>query len=159
MEDYSQSLKDKNIIVTGANTGIGYEAALDFAKRGANLILACRNEKLGDEAVGKIKADSKNDNVQLELLDLSSLANTRAFAQRILAKWNRLDILVNNAGIAGVDHKLTADGFETHFQVNYLSHFLLSRLLLDLLKKSAPSRIINVSSKLHLCNNLRDFFN
>ena len=83
MEDYSQSLKDKNIIVTGANTGIGYEAALDFAKRGANLILACRNEKLGDEAVGKIKADSKNDNVQLELLDLSSLANTRAFAQRI----------------------------------------------------------------------------
>ena len=152
MADYSTSLKDKNIIITGANTGIGYEAALDFAKRGANLILACRNEKLGNEAVEKIKAESKNENVQLELLDLGSLANTRAFAERILAKWNRLDILVNNAGLAGVDYKLTADGFETHFQVNYLSHFLLTRLLLDLLKKSAPSRIINVSSLAHTSN-------
>jgi len=80
------------------------------------------------------------------------LANTRAFAERILEKWNRLDILVNNAGLAGVDYKLTADGFETMFQVNYLSHFLLTRLLLDLLKKSAPSRIINVSSRAHASN-------
>lgn len=149
MSEYSESLKDKNIIVTGANTGIGYEAALDFAKRGANLILACRNETLGNEAVEKIKVESKNDNVQLEQLDLGSLANTRAFAERILTKWDRLDILVNNAGLAGVDYKVTPDGFETHFQVNYLSHYLLTRLLLDLLKKSAPSRIINVSSKAH----------
>ena len=80
---------------------------------------------------------------------MGSLANTRAFAERILAKWNRLDILVNNAGLGGVGHKLTDDGFETMFQVNYLSNFLLTRLLLDLLKKSAPSRIINVSSKAH----------
>ena len=70
MADYSTSLKDKNIIITGANTGIGYEAALDFAKRGANLILACRNEKLGNEAVEKIKAESKNENVQLEIWEV-----------------------------------------------------------------------------------------
>ncbi len=70
MADYSISLKDKNIIITGANTGIGYEAALDFAKRGANLILACRNEKLGNEAVEKIKAESKNENVQLEIWEV-----------------------------------------------------------------------------------------
>jgi len=149
MSEYSNSLKDKNIIITGANNGIGYTASLDFAKRGANLILACRNEKLGNEAVERIKAESENENVQLELLDLGSLASTRAFAERILAKWDRLDILVNNAGIAGGDYKLTPDGFESHFQVNYLSHFLLTRMLLDLLKKSAPSRIISVSSDAH----------
>jgi NAD(P)-dependent dehydrogenase (short-subunit alcohol dehydrogenase family) len=144
--EYSISLKDKNIIVTGANTGIGFETALDFAKRGANLILACRNVQLGNEAVEKIKSESKNENVTLEQLDLGSLTNTRAFAERILAKWDCLHILVNNAGLAGVGYKLTDDGFETHFQINYLSHYLLTRLLLDLLKKSAPSRIINVSS-------------
>lgn len=149
MSEYSESLKNLNIIVTGANTGIGYEAALDFAKRGANVILACRNEKLGNEAVEKIKLESKSETVRLEQLDLGSLANTRAFAERVLAKWDRLDILVNNAGIGGIDFKLTGDGFETHFQVNYLSHYLLTRLLSDLLKKSAPSRIINVSSIAH----------
>lgn len=155
MTEYSESLKNKNIIVTGANTGIGYEAALDFAKRGANVILACRNETLGNEAVEKIKTESQNDNVELEQLDLGSLANTRAFAERILRKLERLDILVNNAGIAGVDYKLTSDGFETQFQVNYLSHYLLTRLLLDLIKKSAPSRIINVSSKAHTCRSFK----
>ena len=153
MADYSTSLKDKNIIVTGANTGIGYETALDFARRGANVILACRNAKLGTEAAEKIRAESENANVELELLDLSSLASTRAFAARILVKWNKLDILVNNAGLAGfLNYTKTADGFESMFQVNYLSHFLLTRLLLDLLKQSAPSRIINVSSDSHGSN-------
>lgn len=155
MSEYSESLRNKNIIVTGANTGIGYVAALDFAKRGANVILACRNEKLGNEAVEKIKAESKSESVQLEQLDLGSLANTRSFAERILAKWDRLDILVNNAGLAGIDFKLTADGFETHFQVNYLGHYLLTRLLLDLLKKSQPSRIINVSSIAHTMTDMK----
>ena len=144
-------LRRLSFLQCGANTGIGFETALDFAKRGANLILACRNEQLGNEAVEKIKSQSKNENVTLEQLDLASLANTRAFAERILAKWDCLHILVNNAGLAGVDYKLTDDGFETQFQINYLSHYLLTRLLIDLIKKSAPSRIINVSSKGHEC--------
>ena len=96
--EYSNSLKNKIILVTGANAGIGYEAALDFAKRGARIILACRSQVRGDEACKSISYESGNENVEVELLDLASLKSTREFAGRILSKLDRLDILVNNAG-------------------------------------------------------------
>lgn len=140
------SLTGKNIIVTGANTGIGYEAALDLAKRGANIILACRDATRAQVACDKIKAESKNENIEVEILDLGELKSVKEFSDRIIAKWTHLDILINNAGLYHHDYKKTNDGFEIHFGVNYLGPYYLTRLLLDLIKKSAPSRIINVSS-------------
>lgn len=147
--EYENSLKDKTIIVTGANCGIGYEAALDFAKRGARVILACRNKARADEACVKIKQDSKNEKVEVELVDLASLKSTRDFVERIKTKLDKLDILVNNAGLSGIPYHKTDEGFEMHFVCNYLSHYLMTRELLDLLKKSSSSRIINVSSAAH----------
>lgn len=143
------SLENKNIIITGSNCGIGYESALDFAKKGANIILACRDATKANKACEDIKYESGNDKVEVELLDLSSLKSTKAFADRILQKWQRLDILVNNAGFAGQAKSLTDESFELMFVTNYLGHYYLTRLLMDLLIKSAPSRIINVSSSAH----------
>lgn len=145
-----KKLDGKTIIITGANTGIGYEAALELAKRNARIILACRDPKRGQDAVDRIKAESKNDNVELELLNLASLKSIKEFSERILKKIDKLDILINNAGLAGIESRtLTEDGFETIFGVNHLGHFYLTNLLLDLLEKSVPSRIINVSSMAH----------
>jgi len=143
----------KVIIITGANCGIGYETALDLAKRNARIILACRDPKRAQDAVEKIKTESKNENVEFEQLDLASLKSIRDFSERINKKPTKLDILINNAGLSGDGPiKRTEDGFETVFGVNHLGPFLLTNLLLDLLKKSAPSRIINVSSEAHSCN-------
>jgi retinol dehydrogenase-12 len=154
-----------------SNYFIAFFSSLIFFFLDARVILACRDEAKGKEAVEKIKAESKNEDVELELLDLASLNSIRAFADRIKAKLQRLDILVNNAGLdfefylhftliynnnwpkmkglGGVPYKKTEDGFELQFGVMHLGHFLLTNLLLDLLKKSAPSRIINVSSLGH----------
>ena len=119
-----KKLDGKNIIITGANTGIGYETALDLAKRNGRVILACRDPKRGQNAVDKIKAESKNENVELELLDLASLKSIKEFSERILKKLNRLDILINNAGISGLENRtLTEDGFEIMFGVNHLGLF------------------------------------
>ena len=140
----------KTIIITGANTGIGYETALELAKRNARVILACRDSKKGQEAVDKIKEESKNDNIELELLNLGSLKSIKDFSERIISKLERLDVLINNAGVAGFENRtLTEDGFETIFGVNHLGPFYLTNLLLPLLEKSAPSRIINVASRHH----------
>ena len=97
MQNQNQ-LEGKNVIITGANCGIGYETALELAKRGARVILACRDENKGQIAVDKIKAETKNDKIELELLDLSSLKSVKDFTERIKVKLNRLDILINNAG-------------------------------------------------------------
>ncbi|VEN55749.1 unnamed protein product [Callosobruchus maculatus] len=141
-------LVGKTVIVTGANTGIGYEAALEFAKRGARVILACRNEVKAIEARNRIIRLTLNKNVAVKQLDLSKLSSVRNFANEILKSEERVDILVNNAGMASTKSKLTEDGLQLGMQVNYFGPFLLTLLLLDLLKKSAPSRIINVSSRL-----------
>jgi NAD(P)-dependent dehydrogenase (short-subunit alcohol dehydrogenase family) len=92
-------MKDKNVIVTGANCGIGYETALELAKRGARVILACRDETKAKQACDKIKEESKNDKVEVELLDLSKMKSIKAFSERIIAKLDKLDVLINNAGI------------------------------------------------------------
>ena len=138
----------KTTIVTGANTGIGKETALDFAQRGARVILACRNEERAKDAARDIIAETGSDKVVVRIVDLASFESVRAFAKLINETEERLDILVNNAGLTG-SYRVTEDGYESIFQVNYVSHFLLTLLLMEKLKKSAPSRIVNVSSMGH----------
>ncbi|RDD37269.1 Retinol dehydrogenase 11 [Trichoplax sp. H2] len=145
-----ERLDGKTVIITGANTGIGKEAAIDLARRGARVICACRSKSRGEAAVEDIKNISGNNNVVLKMLDLGSLNSIRQFAKDINAKEERLDVLINNAGLAGPFYRdTTEDGFERMMGVNHLGHFLLTNLLLDLLKKSQPSRIVVVTSEAH----------
>lgn len=150
------SLKGKTVIITGGNSGIGKGAAIELATRGARVIIACRNVQKAEEAVKEIKDRSGNENVVFRKLELSSFKSVREFADRIKQEEGRLDILINNAGIPDTnthDEELkplpTEDGLSQSFQINHFSHFLLTNLLLDLLKKSAPSRVINVTSRLN----------
>lgn len=114
--------------------------------RGARVILACRNKDLAEEARDKIIKQSKNTNVTVKILDLSSFKSVRNFAKDFNATENSLDILVNNAGVYWFGNDLTEDGLHVTMQVNHYSHFLLTILLLEKLKNSAPSRVVNVSS-------------
>lgn len=145
----TKSLKGKTVVITGANTGIGKETAVDLASRGARVIIGCRNMEKAKEALKEIQERSGSTFVFLEKLDLSSLESVRTFADKILNSEPRLDILINNAGVMACDYQKTKEGFEMQFGVNHLGHFLLTMLLLDLIKRSAPSRIINVSSSAH----------
>uniref|UniRef100_A0A8B9T7X2 Retinol dehydrogenase 11 n=1 Tax=Anas platyrhynchos TaxID=8839 RepID=A0A8B9T7X2_ANAPL len=131
--------------------GIGKCVALELARRNARTILACRSQERGQAAVEEIRAATGNPAVLLRLLDTSSLASVRAFAQAVLREETRLDVLVNNAGLTGLPLSITAEGLEQTFTTNYLGPFLLTNLLLGeyLLKASAPARIINVSSFRH----------
>ncbi|KAJ8395554.1 hypothetical protein AAFF_G00030350 [Aldrovandia affinis] len=142
-------LKGKTAIVTGANTGIGKCVALDFARRGARVILACRNEARGSAAMLEIRQRSGNRDVHLRLVDTSSLASVREFAEGILREETQLHILVNNAGASGLKREITPDQLEVSFATNHVGPFLLTTLLLDLMKRSAPARIVNVSSTNH----------
>jgi len=139
-------LAEKTTIVTGSNTGIGFFTAQEFAKRGARVILACRDKDRAEKAKEKIIEATDNPNVVVKLVDFASLESVRKFAKEINAEEKRLDILVNNAGAAGVNDVTTIDGNNLLVQVNHLGPFLLTNLLIDLLKKSTPSRIVNVSS-------------
>ncbi|KAL7844122.1 hypothetical protein SRHO_G00226610 [Serrasalmus rhombeus] len=142
-------LTGKTAIVTGANTGIGKFIALDFARRGARVILACRSEARGTAALQDIRQRSGNQNVHLRLIDTSSLESVRKFAAQILQEEKELHILVNNAAASGLPRGITPDGLEVSFATNHIGPFLLTNLLLDLLKKSAPARIVNISSVNH----------
>ncbi|XP_042570199.1 retinol dehydrogenase 12-like [Cyprinus carpio] len=145
----SVRLDDKTVIITGANTGIGKETVRDLAKRGARVIMACRDLEKAEEARKELMEDSRNQNIVANKLDLSDTKSIRAFAELINKEEKQVNILINNAGIMMCPYSKTADGFEMQFGVNHLGHFLLTYLLLDLLKKSAPSRIINVASVAH----------
>ncbi|XP_074003798.1 retinol dehydrogenase 12-like [Numenius arquata] len=142
-------LTGKTVIVTGANSGIGKCVALDLARRNARTILACRSRERGQAAVEEIQAATGNPAVLLRLVDTSSLASVRAFVRAVLREEKRLDVLVNNAGLTGLPFTITPEGLEKTFATNYLGPFLLTNLLLDLLKASAPARIVNVSSFRH----------
>ena len=152
-------LDGKIVIITGGNTGIGKETAIDLASRGAKVIIGCRSRVRGEKALIDIKKESGSENVYLKIIDLSSFKSVREFAKDVLDSEDRLDILINNAGIFMVPFQKTDDGFELHFQVNHLGHFLLTQMLINLLKKSAPSRIINVSSMAHKWATMEDFDN
>uniref|UniRef100_A0A8C6SYR2 Retinol dehydrogenase 12, like n=1 Tax=Neogobius melanostomus TaxID=47308 RepID=A0A8C6SYR2_9GOBI len=141
-------LDGKTVVITGANTGIGKEAAIDLAKRGARVIMACRDMERGQAALKEVVESSANENVACMKLDLSDTKSIREFADNI-NKEEKLNILLNNAGVMVCPYGKTADGFEMQIGVNHMGHFLLTYLLLDLIKKSAPARIINVSSVAH----------
>lgn len=138
------------VIITGGNTGIGKETAIDLAKRGAIVYIACRDKKRGEDACKEIIQESKNTKVFYRNLDLSSLASVRTFCENFLAEGSRLDILINNAAMIADRHDVTVDGFEFQFGVNHLGPFLLTNLLLERLKSSAPSRIVNVTGKIYI---------
>ncbi|XP_072530957.1 retinol dehydrogenase 12 isoform X2 [Salminus brasiliensis] len=142
-------LDGKTVLITGANTGIGKETARDMAKRGARVVMACRDLTRAEKAAAEIRRSTGNANVVVRHLDLASFFSVRQFAHEYIATEDRLDILINNAGVMMCPHSLTEDGYETQFAVNHLGHFLLTVLLLDMLKNSTPSRIINVSSIAH----------
>ncbi|XP_064643951.1 retinol dehydrogenase 14-like [Lineus longissimus] len=144
------SMVGKTVIITGANSGIGKESALDIARRGARVIMACRNTDEGEKVATEIKEKTGSTKIEVRKLDLASLASVRTFAEEIKRTENRLDVLLNNAGVMMCPPMKTADGFEMQLGTNHLGHFLLTNLLLDLLKSSAPSRIVNVSSRAYL---------
>jgi len=146
----SANLENRVFLVTGANSGIGKATALGLVRLGGTVVMACRSATRGEAARQDVVRDSGNSKVYLEIVDLASEESTRSFAEQFKRKYPRLDVLVNNAGVYTSHREVTQDGLERTFEVNYLSGFLLTHLLLDLLKKSAPSRIVNVSSSAHV---------
>ena len=135
-------------IVTGSNSGIGKETALALAEMGATVIMVVRNQKRGQEALDKIVSQTGNHSISLMICDMSSMSSIRSFAAEFKKQYSRLDVLINNAGAEFVRRQVTAEGFEQTFAVDYMAPFFLTHELLELLKASAPSRIINVSSGL-----------
>ena len=142
-------LDGKIVIVTGANTGIGLCTAIDLAKRGATIIMACRDMKKGGKALEKAMMESSSEDILLMYLDLSSLESVRNFVKEFLSKYSKLNILINNAGVMALPYEKTKDGFEMHIGVNHCEHFVLTNLLLKALANGAPARVINVSSMGH----------
>lgn len=145
----NETMEGKTIIITGANSGIGEATALELARRNARVILACRDVKAAENTVIHIRRFTENGQFVIRHLDLASLASVREFANRIKTEEERVDVLINNAGVFQCPYSKTADGFEMQMGVNHMGHFLLTNLLLDTMKRSAPSRIIVVSSSLH----------
>ncbi|CAG5895824.1 unnamed protein product [Menidia menidia] len=150
-----ERLDGKTVIITGANTGIGKETARDLAKRGARIVMACRDLERAEEARSDILEDTGNENLVIRKLDLSDLKSIKAFADVINREEKQVNILINNAGIMMCPYSKTADGFEMQFGVNHLGHVLLTYLLLDLIKRSAPARIVVVASVAHTWTGLR----
>jgi len=142
-------LDGKTVIITGANTGIGKETAIDLAKRGARVVMGCRSPTRGSAAVTEVKKESGSDHVFLELLDLSSLQSIHEFVKKYTEEYKELHILINNAGIMACPYWKTKDDFEMQFGVNHLGHFALTNLLLPSIKTSGTGRIVNVSSAAH----------
>lgn len=141
-------MQGKVCLVTGANTGIGAVTARELARMGAHVLLACRSADKTRPVVEQIRSETGNERVEHIDLDLSSLASVRRCAESFLARDLPLHVLVNNAGVGGQRGE-TADGFELHFGVNHLGHFLLTTLLLDRIVRSAPARVVTVSSGSH----------
>ena len=143
---YIPDLTAKVAIVTGANTGIGYEMARALAHKKATVILACRNMDKGEAAVRQIRQEYPEAKVELLQVDLSELASVRRFADEFTSHYDRLDILINNAGIMATPFGKTADGFELQFGTNHLGHFALSGLLFSHIIHTPRARVVTVSS-------------
>lgn len=143
-------LDGKTVVITGANTGIGKLTALDLSKRGAKIVMLCRNVEKAEEAAEEIRKATEGD-VVVHKLDLSSLATVRECAEQLGNSLEKIDILINNAGIMACPEMRTTEGFEMQIGTNHFGHFLLTNLLMPQLKKAAPhARIINVSSMAHI---------
>ncbi len=143
------SMSGKTCMITGGNSGIGKATAQGLAAHGAKIIIVCRNRILGEKTVQEIKEKTQNPSIDLLIADLSSQESIRALVKEFKSKYDRLDVLVNNAGVLLFKREITVDGIETTLATNYLAPFLLTHLLLEILKKSAPSRIINTTSIVH----------
>lgn len=150
-------LKGKVAIITGANSGIGYETALDLARRNSRVILACRNVTKGKNAAAEIRRQTGNKGVVFKHLNLASIQSIRRFATEVMKEEAKIDILVNNAGLLESDFLKTQDGFEIIFGVNHLGHFHLTNLLVNHLKESPAARIVVVSSYLQRYKEKFDF--
>ncbi|RMF92335.1 MAG: SDR family oxidoreductase, partial [Candidatus Schekmanbacteria bacterium] len=139
-------MKDKIVLITGADGGIGRETTKGIARKGARIIMACINKEEALPVCEEIKRDTGNNDIEIMEIDLSRLDSVRHFADDFSKKFDHLDVLINNAGIFTMERKETADGFELTMGINYFGPFLLTNLLLPLLKKSHSARIVNVSS-------------
>ena len=142
-------MKGKTCVVTGATNGIGFVTALELARMGATVVMVCRDPARGEAVRARIASTAGNDAIDLLLADLSSLADVNRLADEIRTKYDRLDVLVNNAGAYNRSRAVSRDGYELTFAVNHLAYFALTHRLLDMLKASAPARIVNVSSAAH----------
>jgi retinol dehydrogenase-12 len=148
MNQDTTSLQGKNVFITGANTGIGRVTARELAKRGAHVFVACKSRERTQALLDEVAAIPGAGPIEWLALDLGDLASVRQCAAEFLARNVPVHILINNAGLAGT-RGLTKDGFELAFGVNHLGHFLLTDLLLQRIKESAPARIVTVSSRAH----------
>lgn len=153
-------MKGKTVVVTGANSGIGKVTALELARKGAHVVLMCRSEQRGTEALEDIRRESGSDDVELILLDLASLDSIQRAAEEFRNRHDSLDVLVNNAGVYVADRQKTVDGFEMTMGVNHIGTFHLTNLLLPALKAAAAPRVVTLSSEAHRGGtiNFDDFF-
>ncbi|XP_063299698.1 retinol dehydrogenase 13-like [Pelobates fuscus] len=162
LKDYMRSdngpskamITGKTVIVTGANTGIGKETAMDLARRGGKVIMACRDMGKCENAAREVRGQTLNHNVYAKHLDLASTKSIKEFARSIRKEEEHVDILINNAAVMRCPNWKTEDNFEMQFGVNHLGHFLLTNLLLEKMKRSVNSRIINVSSLAHIAGEI-----
>lgn len=143
---FSHCMKNKIVIVTGANAGIGKATALKLAEIGAHVVMVCRNRKRGEKALQEINEKTNNQNLDLMLCDFASLKSINNFVKEFKDKYDKLHVLINNHGLVSIIKSKTEDEIETTFAVNHLGYFSLTLQLLDVLKASTPSRIVNVSS-------------
>ena len=141
---------EKFCVITGANAGIGKETAMQLAIKGYHIIMICRNREKAEKAQNEIKDKSGNEKIDLLIADLASLESVKNVAKEFKQKCEYLHVLINNAGMFNRKRMVTENGYESTFAIDYLAHFLLTNSLLDVIKKSTPSRIINVSSNIHL---------
>jgi len=144
-----KDLEGKVFLVTGATEGIGKAAALDFARRGATIVVVGRSREKSERVVGELKGSSGNERVELLLGDMSRIADVRAVADQFRAKYERLDVLVNNAGAVFTEYGTSVDGIEMTFALNHMAYFVLTTALLDLLQKTPGARVVSTSSGAH----------
>jgi len=147
--DNIPDLTGKVIIITGANSGIGFESSKILASKGAEIVLACRNMKKAEVALADLKKSVKDAKAEIMHLDLASQKSIISFTDAFKAKYNRLDVLLNNAGIMSVPYGTTEDGFEKQFGTNHLGHFALTGLLIDHIKETSGARVVSMSSGAH----------
>ncbi len=144
-----ESQKGRVAIVTGSNTGLGYETALGLARKEATVVMACRNQQKAEAARKKMLAEVPNADIDIIVVDLSKLNSVREFAKNYLAKYDRLDLLINNAGVMMPPYTKTEDDFELQMGANHFGHFLLTGLLLEVLTGTPDSRVVSLSSLAH----------
>jgi NAD(P)-dependent dehydrogenase (short-subunit alcohol dehydrogenase family) len=142
-------LTGRNVVVTGANSGIGFAATRQMAAAGADVVMACRNANKAEDAARRIRESGVRGRVEIESLDLGDLASVRAFASRFVDSGRSIDVLLNNAGVMALDRTLTPDGLEAQIGINHFGHFALTGLLLPAIVRDGGGRVVNVSSMGH----------